>query len=311
MLLYTLIARSSDGTILVESTTPGLQGNHVQVTNKLLQNLTANPHVVPVGNRKTYSDNINILPRNNDRVGDSSDNGDIEMKSYWNGAGTEEHYDNDTVGGRVTIPHYFHVARGESVLYICLSDDGSALDHRINFSFLLELQKEFTKRYTPNKILKANAYGMEKQFNKHLTSMMHHCNTNRHTKGKDPRLNQLNAEVESIKKVLGSSYDLLIQKQENMLDLLQKSDELSSRAVNFSKRSREARVMMNSKSRKYKMLLVGFAILLLYFMARDFCGHVSCFSGSNEESNNGGGGYYNNNNAGGGGNNGNNQGNGN
>ena len=259
MIIYTLIARSSDGMILVESTSAGIQGNHVQITNRLLQKLTANPHLVPVGNRKTYSNNVSMLPTLNEV---NRNNGDIEIKSYWNGSGTEEIYDNNEAGA--SMPHFFHVERGEAVLYISLSDDTSSQNHRINFGFLLDLQKEFTSKYTPNKILKANAYGMEKQFSKILANMMHHCNTNRHTQGRNSTLTKLNSEVESIKKVLGSSYDLLIRNQETLHSLVEKSDDLLFDAEVFSKSGRKIiKKAMKKKDKFFKIVLIVFVMLFV------------------------------------------------
>ena len=273
MIIYTLIARSSDGMILVESTSAGIQGNHVQITNRLLQKLTANPHLVPVGNRKTYSNNVSMLPTLNEV---NRNNGDIEIKSYWNGSGTEEIYDNNEAGA--SMPHFFHVERGEAVLYISLSDDTSSQNHSINFGFLLDLQKEFTSKYMPNKILKANAYGMEKQFSKILANMMHHCNTNRHTQGRrDSTLTKLNSEVESIKKVLGSSYDLLIRNQETLHSLVEKSDDLLFDAEVFSKSGRKIKKAMKKKNTVYKIVLIVFGMLLVYLMMVKLCGFdLSC-----------------------------------
>ena len=259
MIIYTLIARSSDGMILVESTSAGIQGNHVQITNRLLQKLTANPHLVPVGNRKTYSNNVSMLPTLNEV---NRKNGDIETKSYWNGSGTEEIYDNNEAGA--SMPHFFHVERGEAVLYISLSDDTSSQNHSINFGFLLDLQKEFTSKYTPNKILKANAYGMEKQFSKILANMMHHCNTNRHTQGRNSTLTKLNSEVESIKKVLGSSYDLLIRNQETLHSLVEKSDDLLFDAEVCSKSGRNIiKKAMKKKDKFFKIVLIVFVMLFV------------------------------------------------
>ncbi len=287
MIIYTLVARSSDGMILVESTSPGLQGNHAQITNRLLQKLTANPHLVPVGNRKTYSSNVNILPRMIEMNGNI---GDVEMKSYWNGTGTEEIYEN----GEASMPHFFHVQRGEAVLYICLSDDASALNHRVNFGFLLDVQKEFTGKYTPNKILKANAYGMEKQFRKTLANMMHHCNTHRHSHGRDASFNKLHSEIESIKKVVGSSYDLMIRNQETIHDLVEKSDDLLYDAEIFTKTGRKMKKAMKRKNFFYKAILIIFALLLVYLMMVKLCGFdLSCKADDSSNSNGGGNNGYN------------------
>lgn len=310
MLLYALIARSSDGCILVEATKRGVQGNHTQIANELLNKLTSNPHLVSVGNRKTFT-NSSIVGYNQNSNPWGGD-GDIEMKNMWNGLDVEEDYgDTHSQASKLSkasslnfsfsknkkkkkrpqndesstednehfskVPHFFHVQRGESVLYIALSDDTTAQNHRINFSFLLDVEKEFSRRYTPNKILKANAYGMEKAFNKTLSNMMHHCNTNRDSLGRDTKISQLNAEVESMKKVLGLNIQLMM-KNEYMFEQLQEdTEELLIDAKVFSKRGKKVKRAMKRKKHMYTCILIMFTLLLIYLMMARLCGlGLSC-----------------------------------
>ena len=255
--------------VLVEATTAGIQGNHAQITNQLIQKLTANPGLIPVGNRKTYSNNVNLQKINSQN---NNTFGDIEMKDFWNGFNTEEDYD---VQG--SMEHFFHVQRGESVLYICLSDDANGQQHRINFGFLLDAQKEFTLKYTPNKILKANAYGMEKAFSKPLSNMMHHCNTHRDASGKDTRTAQLRTEVESIKKVLGLNIDLIMKREDHLEDLMDTTDDLLVDSKVFAKRGKNLKRAMKKKASMYKLILVLFGLLTIYLMIVKLCGFdLSC-----------------------------------
>ncbi len=60
MILYSVVARSNDGTILAEATTAGVEGNHAQVTSQLIHALVNDPSLLPaVGNRKTFATNTN------------------------------------------------------------------------------------------------------------------------------------------------------------------------------------------------------------------------------------------------------------
>jgi len=203
------------------------------------------------------------------------------MKSYWNNFQTEEVYgaesNTNSRGQGHDIPHYFHVQRGESVLYIALSDDATSQNHRINFSFLLDVQQEFSQKYTPSKILKANAYGMEKVFSTPLNNMMHHCNTNRNQMGKDTHTSKLNAEVESIKKLLGVNIDLLMLREGYMLDLVDQTDDLLDDAKIFNKRGQQLKKAVKKKEWMYKLILVMFGLLTIYLMMVQLCGFkLSC-----------------------------------
>ncbi len=123
MLLYSIIARSSDGIVLVEATTAGVEGNHPQITNQLVQKLIANPSLIPLGVRKTFVNNVHEGLSRDDTSG--NEDGDIEMKGFWNGWGAEEiYYEQES------LEHFFHVQRDESVYFICLSDDKDGQQHR-------------------------------------------------------------------------------------------------------------------------------------------------------------------------------------
>lgn len=288
MLVYALIARSSDGMILVESTAAGIRGNHVQITNQLLQKLTANPHLIHVGNRKTYSTEMGT-----DQAYDTGHrtNEDVEMKTFWNGSGTEEVYNSDVEGS--SMSHFFHVQRGEAVLYVCISDDAGFQDHQINFEFLLDIQKEFSQRYTPNKILKASAYGMERQFGKTLANIMHYCNTHRNTLGgNDKQAVKLNAQVESIRKVLNLNINLMIQRGDALENLIHQSEDLLEDAQIFRKSGKKLKRAVKKKALFYKLILVGFGLLLIYLMMVKLCGFDLSCEADNQQDNDDDGGNY-------------------
>lgn len=265
MLLYSIIARSSDGIVLVEATTAGIEGNHPQITNQLVQKLVAKPSLVPLGIRKTFANNVQVGSSNNNNIGGFDDD-DIEMKGFWNGFSTEEIYDE-----REVMEHFFHVQRDESVYFICLSDDRDGQQHRINYSFLNDVQKEFSTKYTPNKIMRMNAYGLEKQFKRKLNSMMHHCNTNRNPL-QNTQTSHLNAKVESLKKIMGTNIDLMMRSETNIEDLVETTDDLLEESKIFKKNGRRLKGVMKRKERFYKLILVGFALLTIYLMVVTICG---------------------------------------
>ena len=86
MILYTVLARSSDGVILTEACTAGLKGNHPQVTTQLVSSISSDPISQPEGNRQTFVSNA-----------------DLE--------------------GATMLDHFYHILVGQEVIYVCLSDD--------------------------------------------------------------------------------------------------------------------------------------------------------------------------------------------
>jgi len=275
MLLYSVIARSSDGAILVEATTAGVEGNHPQVTNQLVQKLISNPSLIATGNRKTFANSVDLNGNGNGGSGkynnsgdlDGIGGGDIEMKGFWNGWGAEEIYDDSE-----SMEYFFHVQRGESVYLICISDDIDGQQHRINYSFLLNVQKEFTLKYTPNKIIKLNAYGLEKQFKQTLNNMMHHCNTNRSSLGHDTKTSQLNTEVESIKNIMEMNIDIIMKNETSITAMINTTDDLLDESMVFKKRGNKLKRVMKRRTLMYKLILVGFGLLTIYLLFVQICG---------------------------------------
>jgi hypothetical protein len=172
-----------------------------------------------------------------------------------------------------------------------------------NYGFLLNLQKEFTSKYSPSKIEKANAYQFDKAFRKKLSSLMHDCNTNRHSIANDSQASQLNAEVESIKKTIDVNLDLLMKRGVRMESLMIASDDLMEQTQVFHKRSSNLKRVMRKKALYYKLVLAGFAVLTIYLMMAKLCGFdLTCEAEKSYSNNNKN--YYNNDDGNDGGNNG-------
>ena len=129
MLLYSLVARSRDGSILVEAKTSGVEGNCPQVTSQLLQKLVEDPSLSPIGVRKTFTTNIITKSSRSTLNG-----GDIEMSNYWGGKAVDVDY-GDVFGreyeDRRGSEYLFHVVQGECLYFLCLSDDTDGIQHRM------------------------------------------------------------------------------------------------------------------------------------------------------------------------------------
>ena len=122
MILYSVIARSNDGAVLAEATAPGVEGNHPQVTQQLIQALVGNASLVAIGNRKTFAHAAENT--NNDYF---QDGGDYDDKgSSWGKKRKGRNADD----GSNMLETYFHVQRGESIYFICLSDDRDSKKQR-------------------------------------------------------------------------------------------------------------------------------------------------------------------------------------
>ena len=118
MILYAVIARSDDGIILAEATSAGVEGNHPQVTQQLIQALVGNKSLVAKGNRKTFAHTAKS-------DFDYNDYEDDDGQAYWGmkkKKGAKSSSD--------MLETYFHVQRGENAYFICISDDRDSRKQR-------------------------------------------------------------------------------------------------------------------------------------------------------------------------------------
>ena len=279
MIIYTVLARSHDGAVLVECSTSGVAGNYQQITLELIQALAKDHYLLPVGNRKNFR---------------HSSSGEAPGSSYNDFQSLMEGIDgflcgmaqsNDaTANDMLPVGYFFHVLHGEGAFYICLSDDDNWKQQSVNFSFLHEVQSEFADKYTPNRIAKANAYGMEKHFSRPLSALMHHYNMNRIDMGGDQKTDSHMAEVEELKTAMGRNISLLLSRGDMLEEHVQRSDELLEKSKIFRKRTSTLKKEMSKRVMMYKAILIGFAILFIYSIFASFCGFTMSKCRSKEDS---------------------------
>ena len=126
---------------------------------------------------------------------------------------------------------------------------------------------------------------------------MHHCNTNKHSHIDDRQTLQLQSDVENIKNTIDLNIDLLMRRAGNLEDLIDQSDELLRESQAFNAKTNELKWVIRKKVWRYKIILLVFAILVLYLMLSKICGfNLSCNSGYSyhDRKKNNNGKYYNN-----------------
>ena len=111
-IVYAVICRASDATILVENTSSELKGNAAQVTLALMEHLRDHPELVEDGDHKT-------LKHRNDEENDFFDH-------FVHAACTAAHLDDDDPD-----EHFFHLLLKDEVFYCCLGDDPASRDQAV------------------------------------------------------------------------------------------------------------------------------------------------------------------------------------
>ena len=269
MIIYTVIGREFDGAVLVESSQSNVGGNYPLIATQLLEKLRDDPNLVPMGNRKTF------VHRHDAESGGVSEGtfavcvgeGSLwDMGASWFGGDASE--PSATVAG---LDHYFHVLHGESSYYICLSDD-TGRQAGVNFGYLEDLQREFASRYTPNKINKANAYGMNNAFAPNIGKLSYHYNTNRGDMETDQRILKLTSQMEDLKKVMGHNINMIMDRGDSLDILATKSDQLEHDASVFKKRTRTLKHKVWWDYFKSNLIYIALAFALFLLLSFMMCG---------------------------------------
>jgi hypothetical protein len=116
-IVYTVICRSKDASILVEVSSEALTGNAPQVTTALLEHLRDHPAAMNEGDLKTF------VHRNED---DGYDFFSQFMQACTISITTTEELDIGAVQ-----EHYFHLWHEDGVFYCCLSDDPDPREQKV------------------------------------------------------------------------------------------------------------------------------------------------------------------------------------
>mmetsp|Transcript_9354 Transcript_9354/g.20040 ORF Transcript_9354/g.20040 Transcript_9354/m.20040 type:complete len:296 (+) Transcript_9354:218-1105(+) len=275
MIIYTVIGKEADGSVLVESSHAGVEGNFPLIATQLLEKLCDDPNLVPIGNRKTF-----IHREDPESGGCGAGNficggGEGGGGGLW-GMGTPSWFGGSDPSssegeGACGLDTYFHVLHGEAALYVCLSDD-TGRQAGVNFNYLEDVQRDFAAMYTPNKINRANAYGMNKAFGPSIEKLSHHYNTNRSSMATDDRLVQLTAKIDDLKDVIGSNISMMMSRGENLSQLAVKSEQLEADASVFKKRSTTLKRKMWWEYVKANSVLICVAAVTLFFLSFLVCG---------------------------------------
>jgi len=277
MIVYTVVARASDGDILAECSASGMEGNYPSVSQKLIASLNKRPNLISVGNRKTFM-----------YLSDKRSSKDVAcdpFDSLWSGIDGLLGYNGVTSEGSSNdFDNFFHVVRGEGVWYMCLSDDNDGRQQNVNFGFLNDIMRDFTAKYTPSKIKRAIAYGMNKSFSITISDLMHYYQINRNDLQKDENMVKLHTEVDLLKSVMGDNVDLMLTRHDALDKMIKNSDSLLEDSMIFARRSKLLKNTMRARVCYYKMIAAGIVILILYIILGSLCGFgFSCLGGGDSD----------------------------
>jgi len=282
MILYALVARSKDGTILVEQTIAGVSGgNFPQISIEVLQKVvsTSNYNSAVLGTLESAASE-DMLPNGTRRTfvqrhgsGSGFFSGLATQWSYYGNNDDDGNTNNNSAQGNGELDYYFHMYRNEDIITLCISDDTDARYHNVNYSFLDDVDQEFIKNYSAYRITKAKAYEFDKKFKITMGKLLHFYNENRSKMVRQGKLADYIQRVDDVKDILGRNITLVMDRGESLQDLVQKSDDMLQDVQVFSKRSSQLKRRVQTEYYSYQCMAVAFVVLVLYLAVGSLCGY--------------------------------------
>ena len=105
-----------------------------------------------------------------------------------------------------------------------------------------------------------------------MRSALDYYNTNSKTLSRDQKINELAAQVEDLKSVLGRNMTLLIERETRIDRLMEKSQQTRRDSLIFKRKSIRLKREARSRSIKLTLLMIlGFVFLcvIIYFIGRN------------------------------------------
>jgi len=161
--------------------------------------------------------------------------------------------------------YLFHYVSEGGLTFLVMADD--SVGRRMPFSFLAELQRRFTAKYSSDVIMDAPAYGLN-EFSPELGKLMDEFETS----PPPDALNQARQDLAQVKDIMVQNVEQILSRGERIELLVDKTDTMAGQAWAFRRGARNVRRQQFWRNQKIMVLSVAVGILFLYIFVAQFCG---------------------------------------
>lgn len=148
---------------------------------------------------------------------------------------------------------------GNSLWFVCMAE--KALGRRIPFAFLAAVQDKFKQMYTNDDVRAAIAYAMQNDFKGEIQGLMEKYNG----PGGD-KIAAMQEKVRNINDNLMDSIDKILERQEKIELLVNRSQMLSQSSTSFRRETQTLRNQIWWKNARMMLILGGLAILIILIL---------------------------------------------
>jgi len=168
--------------------------------------------------------------------------------------------------------YLFHYVSDGGLTYLVMADD--SVGRRMPFTFLAELQRKFTTRYSTDIIFAAPAYGLGEFSDEIAKLMTFYSNT-----PQSDALSAAQADLAQVKDIMVHNVEQILSRGERIELLVDKTDTFAAQAHMFRRGARNVRRQQFWRNQKIMFLSGLVALFFLYLLVADFCGAgLHCWS---------------------------------
>jgi vesicle-associated membrane protein 7 len=162
--------------------------------------------------------------------------------------------------------HVFHYMVEDGVTYLCMTTD--QFPRRIAFTFLNDVQSQFTGTYPPEAVETALAFAFNEGFSRTLADRMDYYS---HDPNAD-KLQAARAQVESTKHAMIENIDKILGRGERIDLLVARTETLNEHSFKFKEQSKKLKCAILVKSIRFWIIIGIIAIFLLWLALSLVCG---------------------------------------
>eukprot|EP00933_Yihiella_yeosuensis_P028493 TRINITY_DN2231_c0_g1_i9.p1 TRINITY_DN2231_c0_g1~~TRINITY_DN2231_c0_g1_i9.p1 ORF type:complete len:233 (-),score=39.86 TRINITY_DN2231_c0_g1_i9:120-818(-) len=160
--------------------------------------------------------------------------------------------------------HYI-IDEPSGLWFVCMAE--RAMGRRIPFGYLGAVKEQFKQQYSNDQVECAIAYGMQGEFREHLKMLMETYNS-----PDADRVASLMSKVQHVNDVLMESIDAILERQEKIDLLVNRSQQLVDSSSTFRRNAEGLRRSYWWKNARTKIIVVVFLILAVCVIILASCG---------------------------------------
>lgn len=152
--------------------------------------------------------------------------------------------------------HFFHVVIENGTIFMCATD--AQFRKTRAFAFLEEIQSRFTGGSLTVRAVTARPMELQRDFGAVLAS-----NMKKYSADTGDNITRLQAQVEEVRGVMTQNIEKVLEREEKLGDLIEKTGDLEASANSFKKTARAAHKVMWWKNMKMKIILAVVIFVIL------------------------------------------------